>query len=303
MLIVHNPAAGRQHPHPLVERVAAGLSRNGHEVDLAVTLCAGDATRLAAEAVAASYDMVVAAGGDGTVNEVLQALVGTDTALGVLPIGTVNVWAGESGLRGRALRLIELLGAGHSRAIDVGIAGSRYFMLMASIGLDAEVVRTVEPGLKRRLGRWAYAVSLTSVARNYLGTPATLYLDDRHVQTRLLMLVVGNTRRYAGHFQATPRAVADDGQLDVLAIQGERAWRNLPKASALIAPAPILRRHMVVGRARTIRVVTQTPLPVQVDGDFVGRTPLTIRVVPRALRVVVRDGQRGGLFSQQSQSA
>jgi diacylglycerol kinase family enzyme len=114
---------------------------------------------------------------------------------------------------------------------------------------------------------------------------------------------VGNTRRYAGHFQATPRAVADDGQLDVFAIQGERAWRNLPKASALIAPAPILRRHMVVGRARTIRVLTHTPLPVQVDGDFVGRTPLTIRVAPRALRVVVRDGQRGGLFSQQSQSA
>jgi YegS/Rv2252/BmrU family lipid kinase len=287
----------------LVDRVAAGLSRRGHAVDLAVTLCPGDATRLAAEAVAARYDLVVAAGGDGTVNEALQPLVGTSTTLGVLPVGTVNVWAGESGLHGRALRLIDLLGAGYSRAIDVGIAGHRYFVLMASVGLDAEVVRTVGPDLKRKLGRWAYAVSLTTVARDYLGTPTTLYLDDRVVQINLLMLVVGNTRRYAGHFQATPHAVADDGQLDVLAIQGDRAWRNLPKAGALIAPAPLLRHHMVAGRARTIRIVTRTPLPVQVDGDFVGCTPLTIRIAPRALRVVVQAGLRGGLFSAHAQSA
>src|SRR5262249_6756284 len=135
-----------------LEETAAWLSERGLPTEICLTEGVGHARELAQEAVSAGMEMVIAAGGDGTVNEVVQALAGkTTTALGVLPMGTINVWAREMGIPLKTSQAREVLLRGMRRRVDLGRANSHYFLLMAGIGFDAEVVRR---GGKSLLQRW-----------------------------------------------------------------------------------------------------------------------------------------------------
>jgi YegS/Rv2252/BmrU family lipid kinase len=297
LLIVENPIAGRRATHPAVAQLEQRLRAHGWSADVARTAFRGHAAELAAQAARQGYDLVVAAGGDGTINEAIQGLVGTATALAALPIGTVNVWAAETGLPTHPERLASLIDQGAIRGIDVGRAGARYFLLMAGIGLDADVVRRVGPRLKRSLGRWAYAVSTLEIMRRYAGTPMTLRLDGIPLDTTALMVVIGNTRRYAGSFRLTPHALVDDGRLDVCIVPGTRLLRSPVQIGAALTGAPFLRRALVCRRATRIEIEADRPLPFQLDGDIAGFTPLTVEVVPAALRVLVPPPRPSGMFT------
>jgi diacylglycerol kinase (ATP) len=294
--IIHNPMAGRPETNMRVALVADRLRALGRNVRIDVTEHPGHATALALAAVADGQDFVVAAGGDGTVNEVAQALVGSATTLGVLPIGTVNIWAGESAMRWHVDRFASDLVDGTVREIDVGRCGNRFFLLMGGIGLDAAVVRAVGPALKRRFGRLAYGIALARLSRGYKGTRVRITLDGQAIETTCLMLVVSNTRRYAGRVEAAPRAFADDGLLDVTLLRGERVWNGLVQAGAIVSGKTGLSSQMRVGKARVIEVESSSPLPIQLDGDFHGFTPARFEVIPRALRVVTGAAARD-LFS------
>lgn len=300
VLIIHNPASGRPGPHRAVYRVALGMRAAGWRVDVEATARRGHTTILAAQAAAVGIPLVVAAGGDGTVNKVLQTLVGTRTALGVLPVGTVNLWAAEARIPGDADRLVALLSSPSRRLVDVGLAGSRYFLLMAGLGFDAAVVQVVPAGLKRRIGRWAYAVAGAEIAGRYAGTPVRLRLDGRELRCTLLMMVIGNTRRYAGGFRATPRAVADDGHLDVCIIRGEHPFGSLPQLGAGLAGLSLLRHGVVRARVARIDMLPESGIPMQVDGDFAGFAPTHFSVRPQSLRVAAPNDHRNGLFGTSS---
>ena len=151
--MIANPTSGSyvHHAHQLEENIAF-LRQQQWQVDLRLTEEAGDATRLAREAAAEHSDVVIAAGGDGTINEVIQGLAGTETALGVLPLGTVNVWACEMAIPLDGTGAVDVLVHGKIRCIDLGRMNERYFLLMAGIGLDGEVTSAVET---RRSNIWA----------------------------------------------------------------------------------------------------------------------------------------------------
>jgi diacylglycerol kinase family enzyme len=279
------------------------------------------ATALARDAVERGDDVVIVAGGDGTINEVIQALAGTTVALGVLPLGTVNVWAREIGLPVpfHPVAAAAALADGACRSIDLGRAGERFFLLMAGTGFDGAVTGLVEPRLKRAMGRWAYVVTAARLALRYGGATATLEMEGGTLRCRLLLAVVGNTRLYAGRFALTASAVADDGLLDVVVFPGRRLWQVVPRLLALrlrrcetwwsrppglAVPAG----HMLVRRApvgpralyyRTphLRITADEPLPVQADGDYIGTTPMDFSVARSALRVIVPRGARTPLFS------
>ena len=152
--IIVNPASGSATEATLRElrETARWLTEHGLPSELRLTRGPGHATELAREATGAGLEMVVAAGGDGTVNDVIQALAGHTTALGVLPVGTVNVWAREMGISLTATEARETLLHGVRRRVDLGRAGQRYFLMMAGIGFDAEVARRVERGPLKRIG-------------------------------------------------------------------------------------------------------------------------------------------------------
>ena len=287
-LIVFNPIAGQASSleHDLY---AAGKvwSERGWKVDMQPTAGPGDGTRIAREAAALGYDVVAAAGGDGTVNEVVNGLAGTATALAALPVGTVNVWVREIGLPLQPRAAAEALLNAQVRAIDLGRAGDRYFLLMAGVGFDAAVTAEVRPAEKRRLGIFAYLIRAYELAWRFRGTRVRVSLDGKVVRSRVLMVVLGNSQLYGGVLKVTVRASLDDGLLDVCIIKGN-TLRSAPfRVLSILLQRYNLDPKLEYHRARTVRIETRRSLPVQVDGDYIGQTPMTFEAVPGALRALL----------------
>jgi diacylglycerol kinase (ATP) len=282
--IILNPQAGHAEDISAVQAARALWEARGWQVDWYTTEYAGHAIALAREAAAAGCDLVVAAGGDGTVNEVVNGIAGTRTALAALPFGTGNVWVRETKLPLRPEAAAAALLDGAPYALDLGQAGSRYFLLMAGVGFDASVTRSVRPELKRRLGIMAYLVQALTIARDVRGTRARIVLDGRPVKGHVLMVVIGNSRLYGGYVQITHHASLTDGLLDVAVIKGLNA-----RAAPIHILSILLRRYhfnpdLTYYRACEISVTGSAPLDVQVDGDPIGVTPMNFRVVPGALQ-------------------
>jgi YegS/Rv2252/BmrU family lipid kinase len=294
-MIIFNPAAGQAGSlQGDLEASCDLLNEYGWQVELRPTQAAGDGTRIAREAAQAGYDAVIAAGGDGTINEIVNGLAGSQTALGVLPVGTVNVWAREIGLPLQPRATTEALLRTHVRSIDLGRAGDRYFLLMAGVGFDAAVVNEVRGDEKKRLGALAYVLRAINLGMRFQGIRVRLTLDGVVLRRRVLLVVLGNTQLYGGVLKITARASIDDGLLDVCVINGNNLL-DAPLRVLLI----LLQRHSLdprleYHRARTIRIESRRPLPVQVDGDVIGHTPMTIEAVPGALRVLLPPNMPAG---------
>jgi YegS/Rv2252/BmrU family lipid kinase len=173
------------------------------------------------------------------------------------------------------------------RSIDLGRAGDRYFLLMAGIGFDAAITAGVGADEKRRLGALAYVFRGIEQTLSVRGSRTRIKIDGRIITGRILMVVVGNSQLYGGLVKITHRASIDDGLLDVCVIRGDN---GLSAVRHLIA---ILRRRyshdpeIEYYRARSIQVTARPRLPVQVDGDAIGQTPMTFTVCPRALRALL----------------
>jgi YegS/Rv2252/BmrU family lipid kinase len=283
--IILNPLAGPAEQIVEVQRARALWEAHGWTVEWCATQYAGHAIELARQAAAAGCDLVVAAGGDGTVNEVVNGIAGTSAALAVLPVGTGNVWVREMKLPLRPEAAAAALLDGATYTLDLGQANDRYFLLMAGIGFDASVVRRTPPALKRRLGIMAYLIQGFTIARNIRGTRVRIELDGRPITGRILMILISNSRLYGGFVQITHHASLTDGLLDVAVIKGQDA-----RSAPLHLLSIFLRQHqldpdLLYYRAREVRVSGPVPLDVQVDGDTIGRTPMSFRVVPGALQV------------------
>ncbi len=285
--IVLNPLAGNAEDIGGVTAALEVWRARGWEVDVTPTAYAGHAIVLAREAAEQGYDVVVAAGGDGTVNEVVNGIAHTRTALGVLPVGTGNVWVRELKLPLRPDAAAASLDVSTIVDLDLGLAGERYFLLMAGVGFDAAVARAVNPEAKRKLGLFAYLVQAVATARNIRGTRARIVIDGRQVRGRVLMVVIGNSRLYGGFLQITHHANLTDGLLDIAVIKGQDV-----RAAPLHILSILLRQYnlnpdMDYYRAREVHISGIVPLEVQVDGDPIGTTPMTFRVAPAALRALV----------------
>ena len=303
VLIVFNPTAGNASVQQREIAIAASTWRElGWSVALQPTACSGDGTRIAREAAAAGYDVVVAAGGDGTINEVINGLVGTQTALATLPIGTVNVWARELKLPLQPRAAAEALGSAVVRSVDLGRAGDRHFLLMAGIGFDATITEQVQPEEKRRLCPFAYVLRGFGLIGRMRGTRARVVVDGREITGRVLWIVVGNSQLYGGVIKITHRASMDDGLLDVCVIKGDHLYTAPLHVLSLLLRRPSIDPEIEYYRAHRIDIQTRRPLAVQVDGDLIGHTPMTFEVVPGALRVLmpaqVPDGLMQGELTQ-----
>ena len=287
-LIVFNPTAGQAESlsHEL-EACRDILRSAGWLVELTPTTQQGDGTRIAREAAADGYDVVIAAGGDGTINEVINGLANTSTALGTLPIGTVNVWARELGMPLQPRAAAETLLAARIRPIDLGQIGGRYFLLMAGIGFDAAVVGEVRSHEKRRLGIFAYALRAFELALRFRGTRVRLRIDGRTLRRRTILIVLGNSQLYGGIMKITARASIDDGLLDVCLIQGNSLIEAPRRIASILLQRLALDPKIEYYRARSITIKSRERLPVQVDGDHAGFTPITCEAAPGALMALL----------------
>jgi YegS/Rv2252/BmrU family lipid kinase len=257
----------------------------------------GDAQTFGATAVAEGFDLIVAAGGDGTVNEVLNGIGdvpgGFDRVrLGVLPLGTVNVFARELGIPLRLERAWALLRRARESLIDVGRVdfteqgrpAHRYFIQLAGAGLDARAVELVSWKLKTHAGPLAYVVAgFQALAERQSRICVTA--DGAKIEGELVIL--GNGRYYGGPLELFPGAALNDGLLDACAIPS-LSWKSLLP----MAPGFLLSRKLPENRVRRLRAqklefTSEPPAPFELDGEWVGYLPATFSLAPKKLRVAV----------------
>ena len=307
--VICNPISGARNAGQILSRALRVMTEYGWQVDMQLTAQAGDAKRLATQAREQGQDLVMVAGGDGTLNEVTNALVNSPVVLGTLPTGTANVWARQMGLPvllvATAQQLAEaarLQCAGRVRTIDVGRADDRYFLLWSGIGLDAEITAGVEPRSIRlkRLGIIGYGAKALWIGLRYRGIRMSVHIDDRRVKCRALIVLISNTQLYGAFVRAAPAAILDDGLLDIGIFKGRDFFEAIGHAVALLL-GRARRPQVIYLRGQRISVSARRQVHVHVDGEPIGYTPITFEVVPHALRVLVPMSAPAALFTTPSE--
>ncbi len=257
-LIILNPAAGRSGSSGRrLERVVAALERRGCAVVLRrAGPEAGDAERLAREAEA-EFDIIVAAGGDGTLNAVVNGMAAAPRPVAILPFGTANVLAREIGLPKDAERLAELIAAGPARPIWPGRIGDRLFLTMASSGFDAETVAAVNPRLKRHTGRFAFAWAILVCLRRYRASALSVRVDG--VDHPAAAVIAAKGRFYAGSYVIAPLANLAEPMLDLVLFQRSGRLAVLRYLGALLLGRLPRRRDITLPRCGQARRSCRPP--------------------------------------------
>jgi YegS/Rv2252/BmrU family lipid kinase len=292
--IVVNPASGQD--RPVLSILNDAFHPSGLDWEVRVTKEAGDAYRYAREALAAGVDAVGAYGGDGTVMEVASALVNTPVPLAIFPGGTANVMSVELGVPSDPAEACALVtGAPSSiRTIDVGEYGHHIFLTRVGMGLESNVIEKTAREQKDRMGWLAYALNMMRELREPKVSDYRLTLDGKLIDTEGLICVIANSGIITPNSGVPGRTVlsfapgisVSDGVLDVVVIRAGDLGSLLAVAASLVAgnedAEPLL--HW---KAREVRVEADPPQTVQLDGEIIDQTPVSARILPSALRVIV----------------
>jgi lipid kinase YegS len=283
-LILNGKVAGNDALRAAVARQRAA----GHRIEVRVTWEEGDAQRFVSEA--GEGDLVVAAGGDGTLNEVVHGLMDLSGAvrpiLGIVPLGTANDFATGCGIPRDPAKALALCMRGEAVPIDVGKANDHWFINAASSGFGAEITATTSPELKLLLGPAAYAVMGAILAINLHHYQGRLTLPDREITGSGPVAIVGNGSQAGGGIQVAPRACIDDGLLDVLVVRqisptallaAARELQQLPRDGAYISywQTPWLEVH------------PEQAIPVNLDGEPLRFSTVRYEAVPKAIQLIV----------------
>jgi YegS/Rv2252/BmrU family lipid kinase len=298
-LLLYNPAAGRVPVKRYVPGILRPLEAAGWQVEIAETLSGSHATSVARQAAAEKYDAVFAIGGDGTVGHVANGLIHSDTALGVLPAGTMNVWAMELGQRtfewpfatGALKENARLLAAAPVHCVDVGMCNERAYLLWAGIGLDAMIVHQLEP--RPRVEKYVsvpqYMAAMAWNATVWHGMDLRVWADDQRVDGHFLLAVATNIRRYVGGLAVlSPDAYLDDGEMDLWLFSGNSLADAIRTYIEVLAGS-----HVTSDQARRLpfhsaRLESDTAFTLHMDGEpMLGGTQAQLRIEKQALRVII----------------
>ncbi|MCX6357606.1 MAG: diacylglycerol kinase family lipid kinase [Candidatus Aureabacteria bacterium] len=286
-LLIVNPDSGGAVGGRRFEKIARALSRHGIAVDIRAAERRGDARSLASRASAEAFHMVIGGGGDGTIHEIVNGIAGSSLALGILPMGTANVLARELGIPLDPMEACDVLGTGKIRSIDlIKSSEGRYFSCMAGVGFDAQVVEEMDPALKGILGGLAYPLAGLATALHYGLPELSVEIDGNTPPLIGYGVVVCNSHHYGGGFTLCPRARIDDGALDVCVLEKRAIYSIIKLSVAVLMNAPESIDGIGHYSGRTVRITAEPKVPVHMDGDVVGATPVRFDIVPGALRVV-----------------
>lgn len=296
LTLIFNPHAGFWDWGSLVQQTAQFWRHRGWQVCIEATARPNHATELAAEAAGRGHQLVLAAGGDGTVNEVVNGLVGTETTLALLPVGTANSFAKELGLpRPNFLNWDWLqeaslaLSRGRIQRVDVGVCNGRHWLLWAGTGADAFAVEQIEPRSKlfKRLGPAGYAAKALLTLPNFPGMRATVTVDDQVRQDDFLLVVAINCRMYAGgELKLNLGAQLDDGRYEVWLFRGRQFTDLVRYTIAIGMESHMQDPNIEILTGHQVSVVTEPIMPYHLDGEPTGSTPFTCELKAGALRLL-----------------
>lgn len=292
--LIFNPTSGRgRSKRDQLEGVVEAMERIGLVVESHATERPRHATELAQSAARSDYDLVVAWGGDGTLNEVASGLVGTSVPLGVLPGGTVNVFARETGIPLKLGPAIETLIRGRTRSIPVGTAGDRIFLLMAGVGIDGEVVYRLKAGFKSALGVLAFWLDGFKMLATYPMLPLRICHDGQEIVGT--GVIAGKLARYGPRYFITPDAELEEPKLDVVVFQGDNRRDYLRYLVGVLTRTHLRFDDVAHFKASALEVELVEPdgrVRMQLDGEPAGYAPVELGVRDRALSVIFPEPSR-----------
>jgi YegS/Rv2252/BmrU family lipid kinase len=292
-LVILNPAAGQTKPNRMRGRIGSAFAVHGVSIDIVETAASGDAERFARAAVDAGYRSVAVCGGDGTIAEAVTGLVGSGVAFGIIPLGTANLVAASLGLPPSVEKSIEIIVAGNAVPMDVGqLDDGRHFALIAGAGWDADLMRSATREMKDRLGFAAYLIAGLRQATTPPSALFRLTVDGEQIELRAATVLVANVGRVFHSvlpldFEIAPATSTRDGKFDVCIF----APRNLSDVATVLWKVTNKRyegdQRMIYFQASEIRIESEPSVGTQLDGDPLGTTPFTARVVAGGVRVLV----------------
>lgn len=281
VLVILNPAAKSDRARALKEKIKALSPR----IIVRMTSAAGDARAMARKALEEGFETIVAAGGDGTVNEAANGVAGSGVRFGILPVGTMNVFASELGIPQNNLTAAwKVIQGGFIRELDLPMANTSHFVQLAGIGLDAEVVRLTTPESKKSLGPVSYLLTLAQVAAV---CPPTVVLDPADSRRREgSFVLVGNGRLYGGPFVLFKNARPDDGLLDVLVFKNQSHWDVVRYFQAIAFGSHADLPDVEYFQTKSMNVHSSASVPVELDGELSDVLPCTFGFSPQKFPVI-----------------
>jgi diacylglycerol kinase (ATP) len=286
-LIILNPAAHSERAQQKRAQVEA-LAQN---CAVCATARTGDAELMARRGVEEGFEKIVAAGGDGTINEVVNGICQpglgprANVALGLLPMGTVNVFATELGLPVHDLELCwNIIQNDRTRAVDLPKANQKFFAQLGGVGLDAQAVKETSAQLKKNFGPLSYLISAAQIAAR---RPPRLFIesDDASAKEGSFVLV-GNGRLYGGPFPFFKHAVIDDGKLDVIVFKSLGYLEIIKYLQDVVFSSEIRVPEIEYFQTSRLLVDSDQAVPVELDGELVGSCPVEFTLQERSLRVL-----------------
>ncbi|MDK3159439.1 diacylglycerol kinase family lipid kinase [Kamptonema cortianum] len=281
IFVILNPMAKGERARALRKN----LDRFSSQALIKLTSAAGEATQLARHASEQGFRTIVAAGGDGTLNEVVNGLAYSQARLGVLPLGTVNVFARETGIPLNLDDAWNVILKGNERTIDLAKANEKYFVQLAGVGLDAQTIKETTFGFKKIWGPMSYVFNSIRIASQ----PApriTLTLPDGLSHEGCFALV-GNGRFYGGSFPFFHDARLDDGLLDICLFKSQKHIDLLRYFHGALFKNLSRMKDVVYAKASSARIQSEKEIPIEIDGEFSGALPVEFSVQKAGLRVIV----------------
>jgi diacylglycerol kinase (ATP) len=283
--IVHNPAAGPA-ARSQYSKTLALLTEAGARVETVDTRRHGEGMRAASRAAQSGlFDAIIAAGGDGTVHDAAEAIVGDEIPLGIIPMGTANVFAREAGLPFSPRAVADVLLAGAKRAIPVGQVNGRAFLFVVGVGFDAEAVRRFEIAGNRKLGQAGFVTPVLGAILSYSGGP--LLVTTNSGKSEAGWIIVTRARRYAAGLLLAPEAGVTETHFHVIRFAGLRPWDRVRQLSALACGFTGRGSGITIESAEWVRVEGNAQTPVQVDGEALGQLPANVELHPKRLTILV----------------
>lgn len=280
-LVIMNPAARGEKAIRVTERIRQLAKHDS----ILFTSGPREARAIALDAtLRGEFDVIVAAGGDGTINEVANGIAGSTVQLGILPAGTMNVFAAELGLPKNLDDAWKVICEGHTREIDLPRAGENYFVQMGGIGLDAQIVEETSREVRKTFGPLSYAVSMAQIAAR---TPPIIQIETPERSEVGSFVLVGNGRYYGGPFVFFRDAAIDDGKLDVMVFKNLSYLDIFRYLQAIIFQNHYDLHDVEYFQTTSLKATSEERLPVEVDGELIGRLPMEFGFSERKLRVLV----------------
>lgn len=286
IVFIINPEAGKGKGKKLIPIIHEIIKEKNIDYQIKETSKKGDATVLAREAIKENAKKVIAVGGDGTINEVINGLITCNIDFGIIPAGSGNDVAKLLKLPKKTEDALELAIDGKSKMIDLGRVYNRYFINIASIGLDAEIAAWTKVSKKVFSGKWAYIASILRNICTYRSIPLEIIIDGKEIKKDILLSAVGNGKYYGGGLKILPKASMDDGYFDICIVSNIPKWKLFFVFPSLFKGNHGKYNFVEFTRAKKVEIKTKENVKINLDGEIEEGNNFEFEIVPKALNII-----------------